>query len=188
MPFSQSSQLSAIVGYIESRKPRSVLDVGTGMGQYGFLLRNNLEQAGLFVVEGASGRQARKDEWTVRIDGIEGCAGYHTVVHDYAYNTMFWGEAIEMLRGLAARSYEAVMAIDILEHFDKPEGLCFLEELKRVSSGFCLVSTPKNFYAQTVEANPLENHRSVWGGEELAAAGFDHVIENGESWVAVHGA
>jgi 2-polyprenyl-3-methyl-5-hydroxy-6-metoxy-1,4-benzoquinol methylase len=186
MPFSQSSQLSTIVGFFESRQPKSVLDVGTGMGQYGFLLRNNLEQTGLFVVEGASGRQARKDEWNVRIDGIEGCEAYHTAVHDYAYNTMFWGEALAVLQRLPSRGYEAVMAIDILEHLDKPQGIRFLEELKRVASGFVLVSTPKDFHAQTVEANPLENHRSVWSAQELAAAGFDHILENGESWIVVH--
>ncbi len=57
-----------------------------------------------------------------------------------------------------------------------------------MASKFSLVSTPKEFHAQTVEANPLENHRSVWNAQELAAAGFDHILDNGESWIVVHNA
>ena len=45
MPFSHSAQISTIVGYAERLQPASVLDVGAGMGQYGVLLRNHLEQA-----------------------------------------------------------------------------------------------------------------------------------------------
>lgn len=44
MPFSQSSQISAIVQFGEELKPASILDVGVGMGQYGFLFRTNLER------------------------------------------------------------------------------------------------------------------------------------------------
>lgn len=44
MPFSFSNQLSTIIGYAEQQKPLSILDVGVGMGQYGFLLRTNLER------------------------------------------------------------------------------------------------------------------------------------------------
>ena len=43
MPFSHSGQLTAIVQEIERIAPASMLDVGTGMGQYGFLARMNLE-------------------------------------------------------------------------------------------------------------------------------------------------
>ena len=43
MPFSYSSQLSTIVGYVEQQNPATILDVGIGMGQYGFLLRTNLK-------------------------------------------------------------------------------------------------------------------------------------------------
>lgn len=60
MPFSHSSQLTVIVGFIEQLNPRSLHDVGAGMGQYGFLARNSLENVNLFVVEGANGRQRSK--------------------------------------------------------------------------------------------------------------------------------
>lgn len=186
MPFSQSSQISSIVKFIEDSNPSALLDVGTGMGQYGFLARNSLEQANLFQINGAQASQKLKQEWQVRIDGIEGCPTYLTPVHEYAYNRIMIGEAIETLREVGDNAYDIVLAIDILEHFTKPDGLKFLAELKRVAKQAVLVSTPKEFHSQEIEANPYENHRSHWTDEELKHEGYGEILANLESWIAVH--
>lgn len=186
MPFSQSSQISAIVGFIEKIDPASMLDVGTGMGQYGFLARNNLEQANLFQVDGTQASQKHKLEWRVRIDGIEACSTYLTPVHEYAYNRIMTGEALELLHEIGDNAYDLVLAVDILEHFTKPDGQKFLAELKRVTKRAVLVSTPKEFHSQEIEANPYENHRSHWTDEELKQANYGEILANHESWIAVH--
>ena len=184
MPFSQSSQLSTIIGWIETLAPRSVLDVGAGMGQYGFLMRNNLEGVNLFRVEGDRGWLRPKSEWQILIDGIEGYAGYLTPVHDWAYNHVMVGDALTLLGAIESGRYELAIAIDILEHFDREQGLRLLAELRRVASRAALVSTPKVFQAQQVPANPYENHRSQWTRADLALSGFAEVLPNAESWVA----
>ncbi len=185
MPFSHSAQLSAIVGYAEAMQPLTVLDVGVGMGQYGFLLRNNLENEHLFEVSGSVGRQRPREQWRVRIDGIEGFAGYLTPVHAWAYQKVHIGEAVAVLAQIEDASYELVMAIDILEHFHPEQGLELLSQCRRVARRACLVSTPKEFHAQQVPANPLEDHRSVWTAEQLAAAGYTRVLPDAASWIAV---
>jgi ubiquinone/menaquinone biosynthesis C-methylase UbiE len=185
MPFSQSQQISAIVGYAESLQPMSVLDVGAGMGQYGFLLRTNLEHLNLFDVQGDQGVLRPRSGWQRRIDGIEGFAAYLTPVHDYAYNRVLIGDALELLLTLPDNSYELVMAIDILEHFEKPAGQRFLRECFRVSSRACLISTPKDFIPQAVAANPLEDHRSHWTLDELQGQGSARVIDDSVSWIVV---
>jgi 2-polyprenyl-3-methyl-5-hydroxy-6-metoxy-1,4-benzoquinol methylase len=185
MPFSYSNQISTIVGFAESIKPASVLDVGVGMGQYGFLLRMNLENINLFKIDGAHATQRPKDQWKVRIDGIEGYAGYFTPVHDYVYNNILVGDALEMLAGVPDNTYELVLAIDILEHFEKPEGFNFLRECRRVSRGAVLISTPRDFHHQEVEANPLENHRSHWNESDLQGAGFAEFLPDPLSVIAV---
>lgn len=183
MPFSYSSQISTLVGAAESLRPRSVLDVGTGMGQYGFLLRTALEGVNLFEVQGAQARQRRKIEWQVRIDGIEGYAGYLTPVHEWAYQQVLIGDALELLPRIPDRAYELVLAIDILEHFDKPQGHRFLAECRRVAGRLALVSTPKDFIEQQVEANPFEDHRSHWTEAELQAAGYGRTFADPMSWI-----
>ena len=124
MPFSQSSQVSTIMGFIERINPASLLDVGVGvgMGQYGFLARNNLELINLFCIDGKQGIQRPKSEWRVRIDGIEGFSAYLTPVHEYTYNHMMIGDALDLLPKIADGTYEVVLAVDILEHFAKPDG------------------------------------------------------------------
>ncbi len=183
MPFSQSSQISAIVRYIEKINPSSLLDVGMGMGQYGFLARINLENVNLFRIEGGKGFQRSKREWRVRIDGIEGFRGYLTPVHEYSYNEIMIGDARQLLPKMPDNSYEMVIAVDILEHFTKEEGVEFLSQIRRIASRCVLVSTPKLFVAQEVEANPYENHRSLWSLEELQKNGFSAVLDNEESWI-----
>lgn len=189
MPFSQSSQISAIVQFIEGEKGRkgeqeqfALLDVGTGMGQYGFLARTNLEHINLFEVNGSHARRKDRSEWKILIDGIEVFEKYITPVHEYAYNNIFVGNALEILPTLTQK-YDLVLAIDILEHFDKEAGIEFIRCLKSVSSGSVLISTPKEFIPQEVEANPYENHRSLWSLEELNALGFHGVLDNDESWI-----
>ncbi|MBI3369224.1 MAG: class I SAM-dependent methyltransferase [Burkholderiales bacterium] len=184
MPFSQSSQISCIVGAAERLQPQSILDVGAGMGQYGFLLRTNLENIHLFEIDAEGGRQTPRERWTIRIDGIEGFAAYLTPVHEYAYDRVMVGDAMQLLPDIADAHYDLVLAIDILEHLDVEQGIAFLRHCRRIARRMVLVSTPKAFVEQQVEANPFENHRSLWSREDLAAQGFATVLPNQESWIA----
>lgn len=185
MPFSQTSQLTPIVAWSEQLSPRSVLDVGIGMGQYGFLLRTKLEALNLFHIEGDKGWLNPRSEWRIRIDGVEGFAGYITPVQEWAYNQIIIDDALKALSKIDNGSYELVIAIDILEHFSTQDGLRLLDEMKRVSSRAVLISTPKDFIEQKVPANPLENHLSLWGQEDLFASGYSEIVPNEESWIAV---
>lgn len=185
MPFSHSSQLSTIIGFAEQQNPQSILDVGVGMGQYGFLLRTDLEKVNLFEINGSDAHQRSKDQWKITIDGIEGYAGYLTAVHDYSYNNLMIGNALELLPTLNDKTYDLVLAVDILEHFEKEQGIAFLQECRRVSRGSVLVSTPKDFIAQEVLANPLENHRSHWSEKDLRLCGFDFFLPNAFSLIAI---
>jgi hypothetical protein len=183
MPFSQSRQLSALVDTVEYLRPTSILDVGTGMGVYGFLLRTFLEDKNLFDVQGTLVRRKTKEEWSITIDGIEGYAGYLTPVHDYAYNRIQIGNALELLPQIPTGAYELVMAIDILEHFTTEEGERFLAECKRIARRMALISTPKDFIEQHVEANPFEDHKSLWTLPQLQALGYVNTVANAESWI-----
>ncbi|MEZ5672506.1 MAG: class I SAM-dependent methyltransferase [Thiotrichaceae bacterium] len=154
------------------------------MGQYGFLARMNLENLHLFEVEGDKGWQRSKQQWRVQIDGIEACEVYRTPIHDYVYNQIMIGDALDILPTLPAQSYDLVLAIDILEHFTKPMAEQFLQELQRVGRSV-LLSTPKIFIPQEVAANPYENHRSLWTEAELIEHQYRRILANEISWIAV---
>lgn len=183
MPFSDSNMLSPIVGLIEELQPRSILDVGIGFGQYGFLCRTNLEHVDLFEWDDEGARKRDKSEWKVQIDGVEAFPDYVTPVQEYAYNNILIGDALEVLPKMI-QNYDLVMAIEILEHFDKDDGKRFLELLDQRSQGMVLVTTPKEFIPQDYPANPYENHRSLWSREELEELGFSRFEDNPNNWIA----
>lgn len=185
MPFSQSTQMSSIVGWLEMVRPRSVLDVGSGMGVYGLLARIFLDGERIFSChEGQVGYKPAR-ECPTRISGIEGFRSYSNGVHDVAYDEMLFADALETLSRVPDGAYEVVLAIDILEHLSRDDGAQLLSELARVAKRAAIVSTPKRFTAQHYDENPLEDHRSLWSEGDLALAGYLEVIPNGASWIVI---
>src|SRR5476649_1888122 len=138
MASSQWRQVSTIVDWVLLLEPSRVLDVGTGFGKYGLLCREYLD-----VFQG----RLRPLEWTARIDGIESFADCITPVHRYVYNRIDNGEALTVLKDLAAESYDLALVVDVLEHLNQQDGSQLLRECRRVAA-YTLVSTPKRFFPQ----------------------------------------
>ena len=156
MPTSQINQIPKILGTIATTywQPKSVLDVGCGYGKYGMIFREILTY------------------WhhlDPRIDAIEGCKDYIGDLQYKIYDKIYIGNAIDYLSIMDYSKYDLVLAIDILEHFDKCQGHKFLLELHRVGRNV-LVSTPKNPSNQNAICdNELEMHRSRWTIKELCS-------------------
>lgn len=185
MPFSQSRQISAITAWLEATRPSSILDVGAGIGLYGLLARIYLESAELFDIEPGNVRYRPHHLRRLRVEGIEGFAAYCNPIHDFIYDRLHIGDALTLLRKIPSGTFDAVLAINILEHFTKEDGVTLLRELIRVSRHGLLVSTPKIFIPQDIEANPLENHRSHWKDSDLRSQGCRAFLPDTESWIAV---
>lgn len=173
MPISNYLQISPILDQLLQIKPASILDVGCGLGIYGSLARIYLEGDNLYDRKNLSWN--KKENWTTRIDAIEGFEKYITDLHRFIYNDITTGNAKDVLQNIHDKAYDLVIAIDILEHFSKEEGTAFIRELARIG-GNVIVATPSVFIKQQIPENPLEDHLSVWNREELSALGFD-VIE-----------
>ena len=88
MPITYSSQINEIVQLVILTDPKKLLDVGVGFGKYGFLSREYLELW--------DGRR-KYDDWKRRIDGIEAFKEYITPVHNFIYEKMFIGNAMDIL-------------------------------------------------------------------------------------------
>ncbi len=62
------------------------------------------------------------------------------------------------------RSFDAVVALDVVEHFEKPDALRMLLELERVSRSLVVVVTPSGFVPQPpTEDEPWQEHRCGFG-------------------------
>lgn len=157
MPTSHHSQINQIIQFIILTDPRSLLDIGVGFGKYGFLAREFLELW--------DGRE-RVGEWTRRIDGIEIFTDYLTPVHDYVYDSIYEGNATDVLPTLDSQ-YDLVLLIDVLEHFDRESGEALLAEVLRKNRNV-LISVPRSIGNQgEAFGNPHEAHRFQWRRRHL---------------------
>ena len=161
MPTSNLHQISDVVELIVAADPQSILDVGVGFGKYGVLAREYLE-----LLDG----RAIYGDWRRRIDGVEIFPDYLTGLHETVYDQVIVGDAAEILPGLGEQSYDLVLLIDVIEHFDRPTGNEILRQSLRVGRNV-IVSTPLGFFTQEGFDNPHEQHRSRWSRRDLKSTG-----------------
>jgi len=175
MPTSHWMQLNEIMGLIMSVRPKSILDVGIGFGKFGVLVREYLELW--------DGRNVYSD-FKCRIDGIEIHDEYRTPLHDWVYNNIFYGDALDIVPTLA-RKYDLSLLIDVIEHFDKDKGNELLSSLLHRSNAV-IVATPHKPSAQGAAfGNVHETHKSVWTPKELDSFGESTLIPNGRSVICL---
>ena len=157
MPTSHFQQLNEIMRLVAICKPKSVLDIGVGFGKYGMLCREYLE----LWTDYNRILSSLSLGFKYRIDGIEVCRRYLTPMHDYIYDQIFQGDALEVLPTLK-HHYELILLIDIIEHFRFDDGLKVLKMCGEIGDNV-IVSTPREFKPQNPEfGNEFEIHRSHW--------------------------
>lgn len=154
MPISGWDPIDPIMNRIQSIRPESALDIGVGTGQWGFMLRNYLDMR--------YGRIERKN-WKLTLDGIEGFQQYRNPAWDY-YDNVVIGDAFDVLRN-GGRCYDAILMIEVLEHFQKDTGIWVLKKLAEI--GRHVFVSYANMEQGAFMGNSFEVHRSVWTDEEI---------------------
>ena len=79
------------------------------------------------------------------------------------------------IRYLPYRSgaFDAVVALDVIEHFEKPDALRVLDEMERVSRSLVVVMTPVGFLEQPgTPEEPWQEHRCGFEPVELEDLGY----------------
>jgi SAM-dependent methyltransferase len=85
------------------------------------------------------------------------------------------------------RSFDCVMALDVIEHFEKEAGLRLLEAMERIARKKVVLFTPNGFVAQPATTdNPHQLHRSGWTASEMRARGYEMLGIGG--WRPLRGA
>jgi SAM-dependent methyltransferase len=88
---------------------------------------------------------------------------------------------------LPERSFDAVIALDVVEHFDKAASLVFVERLERLARKRVILFTPNGFLPQEpLYGNPWQEHKCGWDPSDFSARGYR--VEGVLGWKALRGA
>lgn len=173
MPTSWYQAIPNILTQVKIAQPKSILDIGVGFGKYGLLFRDVLE---------LPFERYHKEQWQVKIDGVEAFDSYHNPVYDFAYDNVYFGNILTLIDTLP--NYDLITLIDVLEHFSKEDGLKLIEKLVAHCNKVVLVSTPLYPEPQTEYlGNDFEQHKSIWSIVDFPNQNFTYqhipINENG---------
>ena len=104
-----------------------------------------------------------------------GFDGYQPSIDEAARRSIHHEYICSTIEGLASldRRFDAVIALEIIEHLPKEQGIPFVRQLERLASKIVILSTPNGFLpTPTQEANPYQQHLSGWTPEEFRALGY----------------
>lgn len=81
---------------------------------------------------------------------------------------------------LKPKSFDAVIAIEVLEHLTKEEGRALIRKAETWARKKVMITTPNGYIWQNAyDANPLQEHKSGWSIGELRELGFEVYGMNG---------
>lgn len=130
---------------------KTVLDVGVGHGE---------PAAHLTVV--------RDPEHVVGIEWFEPYAKRPIRMYD----EILIGDANRILPTLPSKSFDVVMAFEVIEHQEREQALRMIEECERIGK-FVLVSSPNRFYrGHEAHGNRMQLHHSVIHSWEMRRRGY----------------
>lgn len=136
----------------------SILDVGCGSHSPVGLLRGKARLVGIDAHDGS----VKKSQ----ILGIHD--EYH--IHD----------VLKIQELFKAGSFDSVVALDLIEHLEKQDGLDLLDAMERIATKKVVVFTPNGFLSQgEYDSNPWQVHRSGWEVAEMKSRGYEVIGING---------
>lgn len=176
MPMSSLRAITDVLACVDALEPKSVLDVGCGWGQYGFLFRLHIDADRW--CERLNGSLRGPSDF--RLDAVEPFKAYLTDLHGRLYDEIIMGDIREELSRM--REYDVIFLGGLIEHFGKEEGRGLLRSLMRKARKGVVVLTPYGFMEQgAVCGNEAERHRSGWLPEDFQVFPYTHVAVIGET-------
>ncbi|MFN3561360.1 MAG: class I SAM-dependent methyltransferase [Chloroherpetonaceae bacterium] len=114
---------------------------------------------------------SKKIKYAVGVDGflpsIEKSRA-NQIHHDYKQANLLEIDTI-----FEPKSFDVVLASDVVEHFEKEDGLKLIEKMEKIARKKVIVFTPNGFQPQgEFDNNIYQRHRSGWTVEEMESLGF----------------
>lgn len=109
-----------------------------------------------------------------RLTGIEAYApSIETAKANATHNDLVQGDIRELERFFKPGQFDACVAVDVIEHLPKEEGLRLVRAMEHIARTKNVLTTPSGFLPQGhTENNDLQEHVSGWEAEEMRDMGY----------------
>ena len=140
-------------------KPNAaVLELGAGKFTYLNLIKQNFHKTAIDISENAINHSKEK--------GI--------------YNDYIVGDVTNLQRYISEKSFDSVVAFDLIEHVSKEQGLELLKSIEKIAKHSIIIYTPNGFLPQDeFDNNPFQKHLSGWDFDEMKKLGYEVYGING---------
>jgi ubiquinone/menaquinone biosynthesis C-methylase UbiE len=90
------------------------------------------------------------------------------------------GDVLDIDRLFPPKSFDCVLASDLIEHLERKEGERLLRKMERLAKKKVVVFTPNGFLRQEgFENNPWQVHKSGWSVSDMRKRGYKVIGING---------
>ena len=80
---------------------------------------------------------------------------------------------LELTKHFKDKSFDCVVALDLIEHLTKEEGAKLLKDIERIAKKKVVIFTPNGFVPQgEYDGNTYQIHKSGWGFKEMEKKGY----------------
>ncbi len=96
------------------------------------------------------------------------------------HNEYLQMDVLKIEEKFKANSFDCVVALDLIEHLTKEEGIKLISAMEKISKSKILIFTPNGFTSQgEFDVNPWNIHKSGWTIDEMKQRGYKVIGMNG---------
>lgn len=100
------------------------------------------------------------------------------------YDKCVIGDIKKLNKVYKNKSFDAVIALDVVEHLTKNEALKLIKQMENIAVKKVIILTPNGFLKQDeYNGNPYQTHKCGWKKEELEKLGFKVYGLRGWKWI-----
>ncbi|OGG10985.1 hypothetical protein A3J20_01250 [Candidatus Gottesmanbacteria bacterium RIFCSPLOWO2_02_FULL_42_29] len=149
--------------------------VEIGDSYYYRLLAKQLKKSGS-VLDVGCGRSSplKKVKFKGRSEGID---LYRKSITDskkqHIHSTYKIGDIRKLSRYYKPKSFDSVIALDVIEHLKKKEALKLISDMENIATKNVVILTPNGYYKQDeLDGNPYQVHQSGWTKDDFKRLGY----------------
>ncbi len=133
----------------ELKDCRTCLDIGCG-------IISPVRHLGFDLIAGVDGHKPSLDE----------------AKKNRTHNEFYLSSVQEIGKHFAAGQFDCCIALDLIEHLTKDDGLKLIHDMERIASQKIVLFTPNGFMPQQSNDGDLQEHLSGWTVDEMRLLGF----------------